>query len=179
MNKAQFQRMQQAVQDAVDDHRRKTEGIDPTHHQWSQGSWFQGTEVGNQVVARKHGETRKVFTVPVTCGSTACIAGNGVINNGDRMVIPKGVLDDFDFTTQESFEVNECVDLDGNLYPISKRARKLFGLDSEEAEELFSGGNSIEAVEETAADLAEKYGHTLVIDHTKPLYNPTQQKVKA
>lgn len=178
MKKQQFKRMQQAVQDAVDDHRRQSMGVKATHHQWHQGSWGSGTELGHEMQARnKNGNLRSVITVPITCGTTACIAGNGVINNGDKFVVPKSALDQVELG--ESFEVEKCVDLDGNLFNISSRARELFGLEANEAEWLFGGGNDIEAVESIAEDLATKYGHTLNIDHERPLWSHNKDKVNA
>lgn len=155
MDDIQFKRLQKAVQWAYD----QETGVTKTDLAWYQGDWFRGALDG--VVP--HDE--RYHFVDVTCGSSGCIAGNVVIAEGDKMVIPSAV-------TRSVYKgmmltTTQCLTTDGEVTSIPARARDLLGITQREADSLFAGDNTIDAVIRRAKNIAKHYGHRLVVKKNK------------
>jgi hypothetical protein len=67
----------------------------------------------------------------VKCGTTACIAGWAVQLAGDFLLVQANQIDDGTYNVMDSVAKN------GRVCDISGRARKLLGLNYEEADALF------------------------------------------
>lgn len=133
---------------------------------WDQGTWgrINGTLIPEDVQVRESsnddGEYKQF--VEVTCATACCLAGNTVLANGDKFILPVGNYSRIsDYTDDESIDVNECVDEDGVVHQISRRAQEILGITDYEREVLFSGGNGIEAVCFYAEAIAIAHGTTL------------------
>lgn len=184
MNKEQFLAMQLAVQDAADDVDRPKR----VSHAWEQESWFRGPAASDVTVAKKHGEP--LIPLMVTCHSSACIAGNGIINAGDRMLADRE-SGRFDYDTEtgqmsdvKTYSAEYCLTLEGKVRKIEKRAAELFGLTTHEADQLFSAGNDLDSIIEYAEEFAVQHGHELFIDRDParfdhPITNNTQELIDA
>lgn len=100
---------------------------------WDQCLWYQGDWVAPEGEVARYGE--------VKCGTAYCIAGYAAM-----LTLGKG----------ESFD--ECggiVDAKGrDVEHASERARRELGIDTWEAERLFSAGNDIDRVRYLAEEIA-------------------------
>lgn len=103
---------------------------------WNQGDWVIATEETKWDTSRE----------PEACGTMGCLAGNAVINAGGKLKWEKASW--YDYVTQEykDYWKTEFVFLPANTeYPehIETAAKELLGLDSDQADALFSGENSL------------------------------------
>lgn len=105
-----------------------------------QGKWDQTVWVGGL------GEADETGVRPVTCGTTACVAGWAVLVDGGLFLSDQWVLarpdDPKSRVTRIYADNDELVEATG----IEDRARRLLGLDRYEADELFDGDNDYEDV---------------------------------
>ena len=104
---------------------------------WNQGDWV----VANEEV--KWDTSRE----PEPCGTMGCLAGNAVINAGGRLKWEKGMWYDYSTNDYKEYWKTEYVFLPANEeYPehIETAARDLLGLNSEQADALFSGDNTLD-----------------------------------
>lgn len=162
MNVIQFQRLQDAVQWAADVHDTPPkEGVT-----WEQGTWFNGALDG---IAPGLGGGEEFHYVDVVCDSACCIAGNVVLNEGDKFVVPSYAIGAFQKQGEE-ISAEYCLSKDGEYDTIGNRARELLGIESRESNMLFSGESDIDMVIEIASDIARDYGHDLnIIRNRKPV----------
>lgn len=99
--------------------RKNLEYVTAHRDQWDQSYWIQRT----------------------WCGTTACLAGTVVLNEGYRPV-PE---------TREQRDVGLVTDSAGSVDWVDNVARKLLGLDESQAYVLFSGTNSLHRLWELAS----------------------------
>ena len=87
-----------------------------------------------------HPMTFQAIPVAPTCGTAMCFAGWAVCMDDPkaRLLILRG-----------SYEADEVLLGDGQVMDISKRAQEVLGLHREEADRLFSGGNTLDEIERT------------------------------
>lgn len=158
MDKKQFDLFQATIQWVLDEKRitekhGKHRGI---HHR--QAWWAAGTITGKVLEVLTTSvpfTTSKQFRV--ICPSAACVAGNIVAMNGDKLVIPEAPL----VNSEEQVIADYCMDDKGHLYLIGDRAAAVAGLTGDEASALFSPNNSRERVIEMATEIAAKYGYEM------------------
>ena len=95
----------------------------------------------------------------VTCTSTRCLAGNAVFANGDMFVVPTWAQDKIGSVLM----VSDCMDSNGNIYPIVERAAEICGLTTYEARSLFMDLIAFpwEEIVKYATEVADRYGYTL------------------
>lgn len=156
MDQKQFERMQTGIQWAVDEQRQHS---NLRHYQ---GLWAYGIIKGpvdtNEVITTSNVYGTQVQVTEV-CATACCLAGNVVIAHGDRIV---------EYVFENGLEgrttdANHCLDGEGNLRKIATRAKELMGLTDVEAQVLFSGDNSVDALIRTGEHIAARHGHTLTI----------------
>lgn len=155
MNEKQFDLFQGAIQWVADEqkfHRGETdERVSNVQHQ--QTLWAQGPTTGEDVEATNRYGTQQRATV--VCPTSACVAGNICVLNGDKFVI--------DGTAPSGFvrSVDHVVDDEGQMHTIKRRAIDLVGITDGEAQLLFNGDNTRTAVIKRAQLVAERHGRTL------------------
>lgn len=76
-------------------------------------------------------------TAKVSCGTTACIAGWAVQLSGHKLLVHQ-----YGKHSDGSFLINSSVAKNGRVVDIEQYGKKLLGLTTEEADELFFCGNS-------------------------------------
>ena len=103
------------------------------------------------------------------CPSSACLAGNIVLMNGDTFVsaLRNPAYEEL-LKRQEAAEVaveitvDYCIPRDSTqVYMIEHRAAELVGIDHQQAAALFAGGNTAEHVIHNAERVAEAHGREL------------------
>lgn len=153
MDQKQFERLQMAVQYAVDDERRQSQGAPSTAHRWDQGTWGRGT------VTKEHIKARNFSTsYAVVCPTSGCVAGTIVIQNGDHMVAALGQKAGTEIIT------DYCIDTKGDVHSIEARGRELIGLeDCGELEGLFAPGMEVHRIVEIATSIASGHGYELEV----------------
>lgn len=116
-----------------------------------QGKWEQTHWVGGLGEADHETGVR-----PITCGTTACVAGWAVITDGGKFLSDQLVLARPD--DPKSRVVNVYADNDKYLQAvgIEERAQRLLGLESYEADELFDGDNEYEDVKRILKQLIKE-----------------------
>lgn len=102
------------------------EYIEVNPEQWEQGSW-----------AKRESRTS-------SCGTTFCVAGHAANRAGAEIIYA------------DDGWANSCVTADGTTRTIEFYAQELLGLDAEQAEQLFSGANSLERMWRLVAQWEEK-----------------------
>lgn len=126
---------------------------------WAQDSWGQVTP--DDLDFDRSIEVRSTQYVPVTCGTTGCIAGTVVHLRGDDFVLDADSLD-YDPDEDGLVSVSQCATADeGEVVHISDRACALMGLDFDERELLFNGSNTIYDVCWVGRRIAQRHGWTL------------------
>lgn len=141
--------LREAVAFAIAEHEgRRTQAL-----VWDQGFWGRITDP--EPIQMHPGFV-------VGCATAACLAGNIVLQAGDRMLgfdqkVSPGATIVADF----------CIDGSGSRRMISERATELLGL-AHAPTELFDGENDIYAVVQRAQDLAEAHGESLNLPEAEP-----------
>lgn len=152
MNITQFQRLEAAVQWAADTYDTPPkEGVS-----WQQAHWMEGALDG---VVPDHGSHH---FVDVVCDSSCCIAGNVVLNEGDKFVVPEWNLGSY-YNQGDTIQADYAYTKSGDLVTIGARARSLLGITQMESDALFNGDNGIDTVIRIASKIAGGYGHDLNI----------------
>jgi hypothetical protein len=151
MDKKQFKRLEKAVRWAVEEN-AKTKRSDLT---WDQEEWFAGALDGKAKVEGYH-------YVDVTCGSTCCIAGNVVVEAGDRFIVPDHFTERYEQGDMVTVEM--CLTKKREVYSVETRAEHLLGITPSQARWLFDGDNDIESVINAASEIAAEYGFTLDVE---------------
>lgn len=141
-----FERLQSAIQWVADEERLRKQGINGALAH-NQGEWAMGKPT-DEVVA-----TDGAFEYVTVCATSCCVAGNVVIQNGDKIITGKG-------TGNTAFR---CLTSDGEIMSIRKRATELLGISEGDARALFDGGNQPWTLYAQGKILATKHGHTLEV----------------
>ena len=102
---------------------------------WDQTLWVSGL-----------GEADETGVRPVTCGTTACVAGWAVITDGGLFLSDQLVLAQPGDPKSRVTNVYAANAQRVQAVGIEDRARRLLGLDRYEADELFDGDNDYEDV---------------------------------
>lgn len=170
MNREQFERLDQAVNRVVAEHNRKIrrESLPPNlRRPWEQTIWATGQSgpaidlagVGIDREIIDNGEISDGGTVRfvnVNCGSGCCLAGDGVIAAGARLLIAAGE----DYDRGEGVSVNVDLALyEGQVRYISDLADDLFGLPPDH--NLFESDNDADRIVRLATEFAAEDGFTL------------------
>lgn len=153
MDLKQFELLQESVQWVVDEAKRKKEGRPIEGRAHFQMEWAKGMLTGEQPKDHPYME----YVCPTAC----CLAGNGVLLAGDRLVIAHNELDSN--ALGQRVVVEHCLTAEGKLMEIDDRAQELFGLDENEALALFNGRNIWQIIVHRAWTIAKKHGYDLVI----------------
>lgn len=146
MDQKQFNLFEQGIQWVKDEADHPEQRSGPQHQQSTWG-WGKVQKVFG-IKAKNSAQT----WVPV-CPSSCCLAGNIVLINGDKFVIPEGYEGDCN--------VDYCLTVEGEVESISERARDLAGLTDGEAQSMFEGSNSPDYIIEYAAVIADRNGYEL------------------
>lgn len=163
MDSTQFKRLEAAVQWAVDVHDNPPkEGV-----RWEQSHWMEGALDG--LVPNKS----DMHFVDVVCDSSCCIAGNVVLNAGDKFVVPEWNIGSA-YSQGSTIQADYCLNQDGELESINTRARELLGITLGQSNALFAGENGIDEVINIAWGIANGYGFNLNI-----IRNRTRKQVLA
>lgn len=156
MDKKAFDLFQTSVQWVWDDGKRKEAGRSHgggLHHE--QGLWIGGRIVDK--IKAKWGSRRTEMAV--VCPTSCCLGGHIVIANGDQFVVNTEDWDAGEYVTS----VEHCVDEKDQVHSIVQRAMDLVGIDADEANRLFDGGNTAEDIVDFAEDVAANYGYKLEV----------------
>lgn len=159
MDQKGFEKMQAAIQWAVDEDRGSSE-----HLRWQQRTWVTG-RITDKVdnldpdigMSGLYGMT--VFRHEV-CATSCCVAGNVVLANGDKFL----TWTDSPYSYERGqIAVTWCTDENGERHTISQRARDLMGITAPEAERLFDGTNDVATLVRRGENIAAHYGYELTI----------------
>lgn len=153
MNVKEFDRLQTAVQWAVDEARRTD--LDQRWLTHDQGKWGYGTVENREPIKAKYGLAP--ITMRAVCPSACCLAGNIVLAEGDTFVVPTYSS----HSVGEEVNVDYCVDTKGTVYKIEDRALDLIGMEYDQ--QMFDSEQDIDDLVETVGEVVEAHGFTLDI----------------
>jgi len=167
LDQKQFEMLQSAVQQVVDEGRLEEQGIkQPIVHR--QRHW--GFGMINKLAARIPFEVPIVTSMRNThnyqwqpiCTTACCLAGTAVIMNGDTMVV--AVNNNVDNSQlNDNYTADFCMDAQLQVHAIGERAQELMGLSEPEATYIFDACRSRERIVEYATQVAAKHGYTLEV----------------
>lgn len=109
---------------------------------WNQGDWV-------NPVNREFGTAE---TPPPACGTMGCLAGNTVLHEGGELQWVKGDYWDYETNAMKFYWRTEYVIMPQEFEEehIDYAARKTLGLNSDQADALFDGGNDLDDLWEKA-----------------------------
>lgn len=149
MDAIQFERLKRALRWAADE--RLQDKV-----RWDQDQWFVG-------IANGLSSNPNYRLVKVDCGSSCCIAGNVVINEG-----AKPVIRDESWMEGNEVMVTLCQTKSGRFEYIFEYATKLLGLTPIESDRLFECGQDIDEVVGVAIEIAADHGFVLNPEDIRP-----------
>jgi|SRR5262245_6635469 len=165
MDQKGFELFQSAVQWILDE-KRATENRtkhDPIWHK--QQFWATGELTDEEITVDQVGQqyllSWHLTQMRVVCPSSACLAGNIVVIHGDKMVADQYSVRYGEQYSNGLVSADFCVNDKNQLFTIGTRAQQLIGITSQEASDLFRGGNSRKKVIEMATEIAKGYGFEL------------------
>lgn len=157
MDRKGFERLQTAVQFAVDEDRMERAKESRSTYTWRQGYWGVGW-LTNEVVHALIGGRKAKNPYRVVCPTAGCVAGTIVVQHGDKLVA--------ETTTDKEtglVQADNCVDDAGVYWTVESRANDLLGLDDDQTCRLFSGGLGIDDVVQAASQIAKDHGYELEV----------------
>jgi hypothetical protein len=152
MDQKQFERLQTAVQWAVDEEAIATPTLTVNMDVWGFGEVARGRGV---IKAKYDEESKHAIEVKAVCPTACCLAGNIVLAAGDEFIIDKHYYDG------ETVYADNCVDDKGIIHSIPVRALDLIGLNDDHG--MFEGSQSASDIVAKAEMVAEDYGFSLDI----------------
>lgn len=163
MNGKQFDRFQSALQ-WVADEERAVEAAERSSLVHTQETWVFGrvgkpytgplSQTVNEECSPEWARQILDKQFSEVCATNCCFAGNVVIANGDTIIASGFIEGDLASPAM-------CVDADGNVHTIAKRATDLLGITPTQARDMFDGNNEPAMLYQRGARIAEAYGHEL------------------
>jgi hypothetical protein len=163
MDQKGFDRLQTAVQFAVDEDRRSQQHRKLSSYTWRQGLWGLGW-LTSETVRGLVGGRKSNARYQVVCPTAGCIAGTIVTQHGDKMVVASTTASQAVTVGEKELVLADyCVDDQDVLWGIEQRASNLLGLDLDETALLFGGGQEIDGVVLAATQIALEHGYRLEV----------------
>lgn len=153
--------LNRAVQWVIDTYAIETGHLAPRsdndeHRNWRQTVWGSGTATEERLQAALPGDRSVREFSTVACTSGCCVAGDIVLDAGDKFVTP------YALTPGTTTIVDHCISRDGVVSEIADRATQILGVD--DVGYLFSGDNLPGNVYDHATSLATEHGEMLSVD---------------